>query len=204
MAASRSRRRDAPPTEPRNRRPAGGSGSAGCRRCPRADAGWNDAALSSWRAAGGARAGRVSNSSSRGLEVHEAAGRIRDVSRRPTRRLHRELEGRVVALGAIAGCGRSTAASWHGRRAQSILEPGQPVDRLLCGQSVGNGAGERGGSGRPLPRVRIFPPGHGSHRWRPFRDLEQPGHRRLRAVQRRQPASNQHQERRNADAGHDA
>ena len=93
-----------------------------------------------------------------GSKLHEASGRIRRVSRRPTRRVHREFEGRVVAVGAIAGRGRSTAASWHGRRAQSILEPGQPVDRFLCGQSVENGAGERGGSGRPVALVRVFRP----------------------------------------------
>ena len=152
----------------------------------------------------GARAGRVSNSRSRGLELHETGGRFRGLSRRPTRRLRREFESRVVALGAIVGRGRSTAASWHGWRAQSILEPGQPVDRFLCGQSVENGACERGGSGRAVDMVRVHARELGESRVRPNWDLEQPEHRRLRAVQRRQPVSNQREARRNGDAGHDA
>ena len=56
----------------------------------------------------------------------------------------------------------------------------------------------------PFPWSESFARSWESHRARPSRDLEQPGHRRLRAVQRRQPVSNQREERRNADAGHDA
>ena len=82
--------------------------------------------------------------------------RIRGVSRRPTRRVRRDFEGRIIAVGSIVGGSRSAAASRHGRRAQSILEPGQPVDRFLCGQSAENGAGERSVSGRFLSLVRIF------------------------------------------------
>ena len=132
------------------------------------------------------------------------AGRFQRVSRRPTRRVHREFESRVVALRAIVGLGRCTADSWHGWRAQSILEPGQPVDRFLCGQSVENGEGERGRSGRAVDMVRVHARGLGESRDGPSRDLEQPGHRRLRAVQRRQPVSNRCEARRNGDAGHDA
>ena len=46
----------------------------------------------------------------------------------------------------------------------------------------------------PCPRL-------GDSGW-PRRNLEQPGHRRLRAIQRRQPVSNRREARRNADAGH--
>ena len=175
-----------------------------CCRSPRADVGGNDAAQPSWRSAGGARARRVSNSPSRGLEPHEPGGRFQRVSRRPTRRVHREFESRVVAVRAIVGRGRCTADSWHGWRAQSILERGQPVDRFLCRQSVENGEGERGGSGRGVAMVRVYAPGLGESRDGPDRGLEQPGHRHLRAVQRRQPVSNRCEARRNGEAGHDA
>ena len=57
----------------------------------------------------------------------------------------------------------------------------------------------------PFPVVRVLRPSlRRAIGVRPSRDLEQPGHRRLRAVQRRQPVSNRREERRNADAGHDA
>ena len=64
----------------------------------------------------------------------------------PDGRRHRVrgcLEKRLVAVGPIVRRGRSPADCWHRRRAQSILEPRQPVDWLLCQQSAENGAGRR-------------------------------------------------------------
>ena len=69
--------------------------------------------------------------------------RLRRVSRRAAHRVRGCLEKRLVAVGPIVRCGRSPADCWHRRRAQSILEPRQPVDWLLCQQSAENGAGRR-------------------------------------------------------------
>ena len=110
--------------------------------------------------AGGARARRVSILPPEGSSLTNLAV---DFNVSP--------DGRHVAFiaNSKAGsslCVRSLAAvdaadSWHGWRAQSILEPGQPVDRFLCGQSVENGEGERGRSGRAVDMVRVHARGLG-------------------------------------------
>ena len=139
--------------------------SAGLCRCPRRGAGWNGAADQSSCPSGGAHACRVSNSSSEGSKFTK-----------PQVEFAVSPDGRHVAFiansksgrrfGAIAGRGRSTAASWYGGRAQSILEPGQPVDRLLCGQSVKTVLAS--GEAAVVPtRVRVLCSGLGRHRRRP-------------------------------------
>ena len=113
-------------------RPRGAKGAAeqssaarmDCRRCSRSGVGWNGAPEQPKGVAGGAPTRRVFDSRSRGLEFHGTVDPICRVSGRPTRRICRDLEGRVIDLGSVAGRGRATGAARYERRAQSVLERG--------------------------------------------------------------------------------
>ena len=95
-----------------------------CRRCPRFDVGWNDPTEQPKGVAGGPPTRRVFDSRSRGLELHGTVDSICRVSGWPTRRVCRDVEGRVIDLGPVAGRGRATGTAKDGRRAQPVLEPG--------------------------------------------------------------------------------
>ena len=173
----------------------------GC-RCPRSGVRWNDGTQQPKCEAGGARTRRVFDSPSRGLEFH---GTGVEFAVSP--------DGQHVAFVATSKAGSSiwvrSLAAVNPRPlpgTEGARNPFWSPDSQSIGFFAGNQLKEvlaSGGSPVVSSRVRVFA-WHGSRRSRRHRDLEQRRRDRLRAVQRRQPVSNQREEGWDADAGHDA